>query len=147
MSLKETIDQDLKNAMLSRDSKTVDTLRLLKSGIRNEEINVGKELDDQKIGEVVAREVKKRQESISEFKKGGRQDLAENEQKEIAILEKFMPAQASDEEIEKIVDEAVASTNASGMQDMGKVMSAVMPKLSGKADGAKVSQMVKEKLS
>lgn len=146
MTLKETIDQDLKSAILGRDLKKADTLRLLKSAIKNEEINIGEELNDQKVEVIVAKEVKKRQESIVEYKKGNRAELAESEQKEIEILEKYLPEQLSDEELEEIVSEAISKTKASSMQDMGKVMSFVMPQVSGKADGAKVSQIVKEKL-
>jgi hypothetical protein len=147
MGLSQKIDEDLKKALLSHDSDTANTLRLLKSSIHNQEIATGDKLSEEEIDQIVAQEVKKREEAIAEYKKGNRQDLVEAEQKEAGILKPYLPAQLSDAEIEKIVDETIQHTGAKSLSDMGKVMGAVMPKLIGKADGAKVSQIVKNKLA
>jgi len=146
MNLLQTIDNDLKKALKAKDADRVSVLRMLKSSIHNKEIEVGKELSDEEIGEVVGKETRSREESVAEYKKGNRPDLVESEEKEIEILKTYLPEQLSDNEIEKIVDEVIADTGASSLADIGKVMGQVMPKLSGKADGAKVSEIVKNKL-
>jgi uncharacterized protein YqeY len=147
MSLLQKINDDLKAALLSRDSDKVNTLRMLKSSIHNQEIANGKELSDEEIGQVVAKEVKKREEAIVEYKKGNRQDLVDAETKEAEILKVYLPKQISDQELEKIVDQAIKETKAQNSSDMGKVMAQVMPKVVGKASGAKVSEIVKNKLA
>ena len=147
MGLSQKINGDLKQALLSKDADKANTLRMLKSSIHNQEIVVKHELSDDEIGKIVGKEVKSREESIVEYKKGDRPDLVSAEEKEIEFLKAYLPEQLSDAEIEKIVDEVIADTGASSPADMGKVMGQVMPKLSGKADGAKVSEIVKNKLT
>lgn len=146
MKLNEKINQDFVFAMKSKDEITLSTLRMLKSAIKNREIEIGQELKDGEIGEVARKSVKQRKDSMNEYQKGSRADLVAKEQKEIKILEKYLPAQLSEEKILSIIDKTIKSTGASDPQDMGKVMGQIMPKFKGKADGALVSKLVKEKL-
>lgn len=141
------IDEDLKNAAKSKDTETVTVLRGLKSAIHNKEIEKKKELSEDEVIEVLKAEAKQRKDSISEFKKGSRDDLVKKEEAELKIIEKYLPEMMADEEIEKKVIEAIKKTGASGPEDMGKVMGAVMSKLKGQADGNKVSAIVKKELS
>jgi len=146
-TLQKQIEQDLITALKAQKEDKVICLRYLKSALQNKAIDVKtKELTDEQVGEVVASEVKKRKESIAEFKKGGREDLASQEEKELSLLEKYMPEQLGEEEITKIIDQAIQKTGATSPQDMGKVMGAVMPQLKDKADGGLVSRIVSEKL-
>lgn len=146
MKLVQEINKDLIEAMKSKNELTLSTLRMLKSAIKNREIELGHSLSDQELGEMVAKSVKQRRESIVEYQKGDRADLVKKEQDEIKILEKYLPKQMDETEISKIVEEAIESTNANGLTDMGKVMGTIMPKVKGKADGTLVSKLVKEKL-
>lgn len=145
--LTEKLQEDLKQAQLSRDEIKVSTLRLLISEINNTKIAKGSELSDQDVLGVIQREAKKRRESIESFKKGGRDDLAQKEELELNILTTYLPAQLSNEELTKIIEESITELGATSLQDMGKVMSGVMAKVSGRADGGTVSSLVKEKLS
>jgi uncharacterized protein YqeY len=148
--VKDQIQEDLKQAMLAKDEFKLSTLRMLKSALQYYEINkggAGYSATDEDIMDVVEKEVKKRRESIVMYKSGGRNELAEKEEKELQILQAYLPEQMSEDEVKKLVDEAVNSTGASTMQDMGKVMGALMPKVKGKADGNLVSRLVREKLS
>lgn len=147
MLLIEQINQDYIEALKAKDEVKVSTLRLVKGAIHNAEIEAGKPLDETSVGQVIAKQNKQREESINEYKKGGREDLAQKEQAEIEILKKYLPQQLSDEKITEIVQKAIAETHASSIADMGKVMGKVMADAAGKADGGKVSQIVKEKLS
>jgi len=147
MSLQQQIEQDLITALKAKDETGVNTLRYLKSALQNKEIELKKkELSDQQVGEVVASEVKKRKESIAEFKKGGRDDLVKQEEAELRILQEYQPEQLSEEELGKMVDQAISETGASGPADTGKVMGSLMPKVKGKADGALVARLVGERL-
>lgn len=146
MNLNEQINQDFIEAMKLKEVLILSTLRMLKSTIKNREIEAGHVLSDQETGEVVAKSVKQRRESIVEYQKGNRQDLVKKEESEIRILEKYLPKQMDEAEILKIVEKAIQSINASGLTDTGKVMGVIMPKLKGKADGSLVSKLVKEKL-
>ena len=163
--MKTKITEDLKKALLSQDTLRTSTLRMLLAAIVNkekekrykmskekpnlaqEELAEESELEDQELLNVVVSEAKKHKESIAAFQKGNRQDLVEKETKEMEILVQYLPPQISEEEIKKLVQEAIASTGAAGAQDTGKVMAAVMPKVKGKADGSVVSRIVKEFLS
>lgn len=148
--VKDQIQEDLKQAMLAKDEFKLSTLRMLKSALQYYEINkggAGYTATDEDVLDVVEKEVKKRRESIEMYKSGGRNELAEKEEKELQILQAYLPEQMSEDEIRKLVDEAVEATDASTMQDMGKVMGALMPKVKGKADGNLVSRLVREKLS
>ena len=145
--LADTIQKSLIEAMKARDALRVSTLRMLNSELKNAKIDKKSELTEEEILKVVQKEAKKRKDSIESYEKAGRSELAESEKKELEILQEYLPEQMSDEDLVKIVDEAVKGTGASSMQDMGKVMSAVMPKVAGMADGGRVSSLVKQKLS
>lgn len=146
MSLQEKLQEDLKAAMKSRDSRRLSVIRLAKAAIKNTEIAKKKELGDDEVLEVLNREVKQRRDAIPEFQKGNRPDLVENLEAEIAILMEYLPQQMSEEEIRQVAKEAVAAVGARDARDMGKVMGALMPKVKGKADGRLVNQVVKELL-
>lgn len=148
--LKDKIQDDLKNAMLSKDEEKLSTIRMLKSAIQYFEIQkggAGYTATDEDVIEVVGREIKKRKESIELYEKGGRQELADKELREVKTLEYYLPEQLTDEEIKKLIDEAIRNTGASSIQDMGKVMGALSQQIKGKADGGLVSALVREKLS
>lgn len=148
--LKQKIQEDLKQAMLNKDETKLSTIRMLKSALQYFEISkggAGYEATDDDVIEVLGREVKKRRESIELYEKGGRADLADKEKKELEILQNYLPEQMGEEEIRTLIKETIASTGASGMQDMGKVMGVLMPKVKGKADGSLVSSIVRNKLS
>lgn len=147
-TLQKQIEQDLIDALKAKEEDKVNVLRFLKSALQNKAIDVkAQELTDEQVGEVVASEAKKRKESIAEFKKGGREDLANQEEKELEVLKKYLPEQMGEEEIVQIIDSAISETGASSPQDMGKVMAKVMPQVKGKADGGLVSKLVNEKLN
>ena len=146
MSTLDTITADLTEALKSREEVKVSTLRLLISNINNAKIAKGEELSDDEVAEEIAKDAKRHRESIDAFVKGGRSDLADKEKEELAVLEKYLPEQLTREEIAKFVVEAISQTGASSPSNMGKVMSAVMAKVKGRADGGAVSALVKEKL-
>jgi len=143
LSLKERLKEELKVAMKARDELKVSTIRLVNSVIKNKEIDTRKELDDEAVLAVLSTSAKQRRESIEQYEKAGRTDLADKEKAELAILQTFMPEQLGSEEIEKLVREAAAETGAAGPKDMGKLMKALMPKVKGKADGKLVNEIVK----
>lgn len=151
LSLIEKINHDLKQATLNKQEIVVSVLRLLKSAIYNKEISLrkGKEvsLTKNQVIEVIASEIKKCKEAIKDYQKGNRDDLVKKEKQEIKILEKYLPKQLSDKEIEKIVREVIKSVGDVSIKDMGKIMGQIMPKVKGKADGSKVSEIVKKVLS
>lgn len=142
----DKIQNELKQAQLDRDEVKVSTLRLLLSEIHNLEIQRGGKLNEQDIVSVVQRELKKRTEAAVAFKSGGREELAQKEEVEAEVLKAYLPAQLSDQDLGKIIDEAISTTAASGMADMGKVIGMVMSKVAGQADGGRVSRLVKERL-
>lgn len=145
--LKQSIEQDLINSMKAKDENTLSVLRMLKSAIKNKEIQAGKDLEDAEITTVIQSQIKSRKDSISMYEKAGREELAEKEKSEVEILQKYLPEQMSEEDLRGIVQKAISDTSASGMSDMGKVMGKVMAEAKGKADGSLVSQIVKEELS
>ncbi len=148
--LKQKLKEELKQSMLAKDEIKTSTLRMLLSAINYYEIQkggAGYEATDEDVISVIQKEVKQRKDSIEQFKLGGREELAQKEQKELEILQKYLPEQMSEDEIKKIVDEAVLQTGATSPQDIGKVMGVVMPKVKGKADGALVNKIVREKLN
>ncbi len=145
--LKDKLNEDLKVTMKSGNTQKRDTLRMLMSAIKNREIDKRTELNDEQILEVVASEVKKRRESISQFSLGGRSDLVEKEQIEIDILYKYLPEQLDESSVREAVISAIKQTGASNIKDVGRVMSAVMAIVKGKADGTLVSKLVKEELT
>ncbi|MDO8498175.1 MAG: GatB/YqeY domain-containing protein [bacterium] len=144
--LSEKIRSDLQQAQLKKEEMKVSTLRLLLSEISYAQISKGGELSDTEVETVVARELKKRREAASGFRQGGREEQAQKEEAEAKILAEYLPEQLSDEELQKIVDEAVASSGATSITEMGKVIGVVMGKVAGRAEGARVSVLVKERL-
>ncbi|MDO8686767.1 MAG: GatB/YqeY domain-containing protein [Candidatus Berkelbacteria bacterium] len=145
--LKEQIEQNLIDAMKSHDDNTVSVLRMLKSAVKNGEIQKQKEFDDSDTTGVIQSQIKSRRDSIDLYKKGNRPELAEKEQAEIDILVKYLPEQMDENAVREIVKKAIADTGASSIQDMGKVMGKLMPEVKGQADGSMVSNIVKEELS
>ncbi len=148
--LKDTIQEELKSAMLAKDENKLSTVRMLKSALQYYEIQkggAGYEATDEDVLEVVGREIKKRKESIEMFEKGGRQELADKEKGELQILESYLPEQLSEGDVRSLVDKAITETHASQISDMGKVMGYLSPKIKGKADGGFVSGLVREKLT
>lgn len=144
--LKQEITDKMKEALKSGKKLRLSTLRLLLSEIKNAEIAKRKELSELEILEVVNREIKRRKDAVEQYNRGGRQDLVDKETKEAEILQEFLPPPLTDEEIRRIIEEAVAESGAVGMREMGRVMAIVMPKVAGRADGRKVSEAVKAKL-
>jgi hypothetical protein len=145
--MKEELLQDLKEAMKNKDTLKKDTITMLRAAILQVEKDSQKVLNDDEICAIVAKEVKKRKESVKEYEDAGREDIAENLKKEVEILSKYLPEQLTEEDIVKLVDEAIVESGAASPRDMGKVMSILRPKTAGKADGKLVSDIVKEKLA
>ena len=142
VTLKERLDEDIRNAMRARDRERLETLRFLKSQIQLTEKNNLKELDESGVTDVVAKQVKDRRESIEMFGQGGRADLVAKEEASLAILLEYMPEQLGEDEIEAIARQAIADTGAAGPGDRGKVMGRIMPQVRGKADGSQVNAIV-----
>ncbi|HEU0265486.1 MAG TPA: GatB/YqeY domain-containing protein [Geobacterales bacterium] len=147
MELRQRLDHDMKEAMRGKDSSRLTTIRMVRSVIKNREIELKRELDDQSIIEVIATIVKQRRESIRMFNEGGRADLVAKEEAELAVLQEYLPKQLERSEIEALVLKAIADSGAQGAKDMGKVMKFLMPQVSGRADGKLVNDIVREKLS
>lgn len=147
--LKDKIQEDLRAAMIAKDAPKLSAIRMLKSAIQYFEIQkgAGYEATDEDVMEVVGKEIKKRKESIELYKQGGREKSAANEQSEIDILQSYLPEQMGEDEVRNLVKQAVQETRATTMQEMGKVMGALMPKIKGKADATLVSTIVRESLS
>jgi len=146
-ALKTRINDDVKTAMRSKDKERLGTLRLLTAAIKQIEVDKRIELDDEQVVAVVEKMLKQRKDSIEQFEKAGRNELAEIEIKEVAILKEFMPEQMSDAEVDALIDEAIDTSGAKEMKEMGKVMGILKPKLAGKADMGAVSGKIKAKLS
>ena len=144
---KEKLKEDMKTALKAGDAATRSLIGMVLSAIKNREIEKKSELNDEEVVAVIASEVKKRKDSIAQFEKGGRPELAAVEQKEIDTLMAYLPAQLSDDVVRDVVKSAIAETGATSAKDMGKVIAAVMAKIKGQAEGGKVSQMVKEELA
>ena len=145
--MKERIINDLKEAMKAQDKETLAVIRMVKGAISLEEINTKKELNDQEVISIIAKQIKTRKESIEDFKKGGRQDLIDKTNSEIEILNKYMPEQLSIEEVDKIIAEIFALENPTSMAVMGKVMKIAKERLNGQADMSYVSKKIREKLN
>lgn len=147
-SLREKINNDLKKAQKEKNEIELLVLRGVNATIHNKEIEKKKkELDDEEIAEVLMSEAKKRKEAIIEFEKGNRRDLVEKEQKELEILKKYLPEQMSEEQVKQEAKKIIEETGAVGLQDMGKVMGALMSKLKGRADGGIVNKTVQDLLT
>ncbi|MCW2977145.1 MAG: aspartyl-tRNA amidotransferase [Actinomycetia bacterium] len=147
MSLITTIEDEIKEAMKSRDAERRDALRLIVNALKGSEKELQRPLSDDEELQVLQRERKKRVEAADAFRAGGREEQAATEERELAILEEFMPEPLSEEEIEEIIDDAIAEVGATSMADLGRVMADVMPQVAGRADGSSVSQIVREKLA
>jgi hypothetical protein len=147
MSLIARMQDEVKEATLSRDSERRDALRLILSALRSAEKELQRPLSDEEELQVLQRERKRRIEAAEAFRTGGRDEQADAEERELAVLQEFMPEPLSEEELEEIVDDAIAENGATSMRDFGRVMADVMPQVSGRADGSVVSQLVKEKLA
>jgi uncharacterized protein YqeY len=147
MSLEERLMDEMKQAMKSNDKARLSTIRMIRTAVKNKEIDLRNKLDDDEILRVIQGMVRKSEESVEQFKAGGRMDLVEKETKEIEILKSYLPQALSKEDVIRIIDESIRETEASSLKDLGKVMKSVMPKLTGKADGKLINQLVKERLS
>jgi len=144
--LRDRIADEMRAAMKAREQTRVSTLRMLMASMKNTQVEKGHELSDDEVLEVVAREAKRRRESMEAFEKGGRAELVEKEGAELAVLAAYLPEQLGDDQLAKLVDDAIAETGASTPKEMGAVMKVVMGKVKGRADGAAVSAMVRARL-
>ena len=145
--MRERILNDLKEAMKAQDKQTLAVIRMVKGAMQMEELNKKKELDDDEVIALIAKQIKTRKESIVEFEKGNRQDLIDATNSEIEILNKYMPEQLSSDEVNKIIDEIFAEVKPESMRDMGKIMGLANAKLKGRADMGEVSSIIKNKLN
>ncbi len=146
MSLLQRLDADLKTALKGSDKLKLSVIRLVKASVKNRQIDQGRELSDEEVLAVIATLAKQRRESIEQFSKGGRTDLAEQEEKELAILQSYMPAQLPPEELDRIILEAIQESGAKDEKEIGKVMRVLMPKVKGVADGKAVNNRTRELL-
>ena len=148
MSLQERINEDLKVYMKSKDTFKLGVVRMVKGAVQLEKINLKREeLSDDEIIKLISKQIKMRKDSIAEFTKAGRDDLVQQNEKEIDVLKEYMPEEMSEEEVINIINEAISSTGASNIKEMGKVMREVTPKVSGRFDMGRVSSIIKEKLN
>src|SRR3989442_15619079 len=147
MSLIARMEDEVKQATLARDADRRDALRLILAALRSAEKELQRPLSDDEELQVLQRERKRRHEAAEAFRSGGREEQAAAEEQELAVLEEFMPAPLSEEELEEIIDDAIAEAGATSIRDLGRVMADVMPQVSGRADGSVVSQLVREKLA
>ncbi len=148
MSLQERINEDLKAYMKSKDTFKLGVVRMVKGAVQLEKINLKKEeLSDEEIIKLISKQIKMRKDSITEFTKAGRDDLVQQNEKEIEVLKEYMPEEMSEEEVINIINETISTTGASNIKEMGKVMREVTPKVSGRFDMGRVSSIIKEKLN
>ena len=147
MALKEQLDADLKAAMRDKDALKLSVVRMLKSAVKYREIELMKPLDDAGVLAVIGSEIKRRRDSVEQYRAGNRQDLVEKEEAEIRILQGYLPQQLTEDELRAKVDAAIASVGAKGPKDMGAVMKALVPEVQGRAEGKTVSEMVKARLA
>ena len=147
MSLIGQLEDELKSATLARDAERRDALRLILNSLRSAEKELQRPLKDEEELQVLQRERKRRQEASEAFRAGNREDQAEREERELAVLEEFMPTPLSDDDLEEIIDDVIAEVGATSVRDLGRVMADVMPQVAGRAEGSQVSQIVREKLA
>ena len=147
MTLVQRLEGEVKDAMLARDATRRDALRLILNSLRSAEKDLQRPLSEEEELQVLQRERKRRNEAAEAFRAGGREEQAQQEETELAILEEFMPEPLSEDDLERIVDDAIAETGATSLRDMGRVMADVMPQVAGRADGSAVGQIVCEKLA
>lgn len=146
MELKEQLNEDMKQAMRAKDKNRLSAIRMVRGAVRDKEINSKAELDDDGVLEVIASQIKKRKDALEQLRQSNRDALVEAEIEQIDILQKFLPAQLSEAEIEAVVTDAIEELGATSMRDMGKVMGKLVPQLRGKADNSVISQIVRQKL-
>ena len=146
-SLKEQITADMKDAMRAKDKDSLGTIRLIQAAIKQREVDERIELDDSQVLAVLDKMVKQRRDSITQYRDAGREELAAKEEAVISIIQKYLPAALSEAEIDTLIEEAIGSSGAQSMQDMGKVMAQLKPKLQGRADMGSVSARIKARLS
>ena len=146
MTLKERITEDMKAAMRASDKERLSTIRMVQAAIQQREVDERITLDDAQVFAVIEKMVKQRRESIVQFEQGGRQDLADKEKSEIVLLQHYLPAQLTEAEVDAIISDAIASTGAASVKDMGKVMAAVKARAAGRADMGAVSARIKATL-
>ena len=146
MTLIELLNADMINAMKNKNKEELSVIRMVRSAMQLEKINKQKELTDEDVVDIIAKQIKLRMDSIAEFKKGNRQDLISQVEEEIKILNKYLPEQLSIEELDNIIDEVFNLINPTSSNDMGKIMKELLPKIKGKADMGKVSSIIKSKL-
>ena len=147
MNYKETLEREMVQAAKAQDKERLSALRLIKNTLHNREIDLHRELEDTEFLQAMAAMAKQRNDSIEQFKNGGRQDLVEKETRELKVIQEFLPSQLSEEEVGREIEAAIAEAGATGLRDMGKVMKILMPRLTGKADGKLVGDKVKARLS
>jgi uncharacterized protein YqeY len=146
MGFKQKIDQEMIRAAKEKAGLRLSTLRMLKSGLHNREIDLKRELNEAEFLQLLSSMVKQRRDSIEQFEKGGRSDLVEKEKAELKVIEEFLPSQLSEADLDAAIAEAIREVNATGIRDMGKVMKVLMPKITGRADGKVVGDKVKARL-
>ena len=142
----DALFEDMKRAMKEGNRSAVNAIRMTINAIKNREIELGRELSDDEIAQVIASQIKKREEAIEQFKQGNRWDLVTEETKQVELLKAYLPEQLSEEELERMIDEAIKEVGATSPKDLGKVMRVIMPRVRGRADGSLVNQMVRRKL-
>jgi uncharacterized protein len=147
VSLIGRLEDELREATLARNAERRDTLRLILNSLRGAEKELQRPLNDQEELQVLQRERKRRQEAAEAFRAGDREEQAAKEEAELAVLEEFMPSQLGDEDLEEIIDDVIAEVGATSVRDLGRVMADVMPQVAGRAEGSRVSQIVREKLA
>lgn len=147
MSLSDSLQKDMIAAMKAKDKEKLGTIRMLKAAVANAKINAGHDLSSEEEISVLSRELKQRKDSLEEFKKAGREDSVKKIEKEIEVVESYLPKQLSEDEVKDIVQETIKEVGATSKADFGKVMGAIMPKLKGKADGKLVNETVKSLLN
>jgi uncharacterized protein len=147
VSLIGRLEDELREATLARNAERRDTLRLILNSLRGAEKELQRPLDDPEELQVLQRERKRRQEAAEAFRAGDREEQAAKEEAELAVLEEFMPSQLGDEDLEEIIDDVIAEVGATSVRDLGRVMADVMPQVAGRAEGSRVSQIVREKLA
>ncbi|MFC5703663.1 GatB/YqeY domain-containing protein [Cohnella faecalis] len=146
MKLAEQLNEDMKQAMRDGDKFRLSTIRLIRASVKNVEIELRRELDDNDLIQIMSRELKQRRDSLLDFEKAGREDLVANVSAEIDIISQYLPQQLTEEEIKAIVEQTIQETGASSKADLGKLMGALMPKVKGRADGKLVNQLVQQAL-
>lgn len=144
MNLSERLNDDMKQAMKSQEKFKLQTIRMIRSSVKNQEIDLKRPLEDAEVLDILSREIKQRKDSLQEFEKAGRDDLAKDVAAEIEIISVYLPQQLTEEEIKLIVQQTIQETGASSKADMGKVMSALLPKTKGRADGKLVNTFVQQ---